>query len=80
MLPITFYNIGLNYKFYGTTPIINNIGSARSGSVIIFKSDIYYYLVALQTLLQAIAFKVMLNKQFTIYLFPIFGTWFTSYK
>ena len=66
MLPTTFYNIGLNYKFYGTTPIINNIGRAKGGSAIIVKTDIYHELVALQTPLQAIAVKVVFKKQLTI--------------
>ena len=38
MLPTTLYNIGLKYKFYGTTPVINNIDKAKVGSVIIVKN------------------------------------------
>ena len=66
MLPTTFYNIGLNYRFYGTTPIINNIGRAKGGSAIIVKTDIYHELLALQTPLQAVAVKVVFKKQLTI--------------
>ena len=66
MLPTTFYNIGLNYRFYGTIPIINNIGRAKGGSAIIVKTDIYHELLALQTPLQAVAVKVVFKKQLTI--------------
>ena len=34
MLSTNNYNFGLNYKFYGTTPIFNNIGRAKGGSAI----------------------------------------------
>ena len=40
MLPTTFFNIGLNYRFYCTVPIINNIGRAKGGSAIIVKTNI----------------------------------------
>ena len=59
MLPTTFYNIGLNYKFYGTTPIINNMDKIKGGSSITVKTDICHELVALQTPLQAIVVKVV---------------------
>ena len=62
MLPTNFYNIGLNYKFYGTTPIINNISRTKGGSSIIVKTDICHELVALQTSIQAIAVKVVFKK------------------
>ena len=67
ILPTTFFNIGLNYRFYGTTPVINNIGRAKGGSAIIVRTDIYHELVALQTPLQTITVKVVFKNQLTIY-------------
>ena len=66
--------VGLNYKFYGTSPIFNNIGRSKGGSAIIVKSNISHNIVGLQTALQAIAVRVVLCKQLTIcslYLEPI---------
>ena len=50
MLTTTFVN-GVNYKSYGTTTIINNVGKAKSSFVIIVESDIRPDLVALQKIL-----------------------------
>ena len=54
MLCITFYKIGLFYKFNGTNPVINNISRNEGCSAIIIKTNICHTLVALQTALQTI--------------------------
>ena len=74
MLPTTFCNTCLNYNFYIIVPIINTIGKTKGGSAIIVKSNTCHDLVALKTLLQVIAVKVVMNKRLTIcflYLKPI---------
>ena len=66
MLNSITYNIGLNYKFYGSVPEININNRAKGGSAIIVKSNISHEYIPLRTTLQAVAIKVVLKKQYTI--------------
>ena len=61
------YNIGLNYKFYGSTPIINhNNNRPLGGAAIIVKNNISHQEVQLRTTLQAVAIRATLKKEYTI--------------
>ena len=58
------YNLGLNYSFYGSLPVLGN--RATGGSAIVVKSNITHEFLPLRTAIQAVAIKVTLKKQYTI--------------
>ena len=66
MLNSISYNVGMNYKFYGSIPEANNINRARGGSAIVIKSNVSHDYIPLDTTLQAVAVRVVLKKRYTI--------------
>ena len=66
MLSSFNYNVGLNYKFYGSEPTFAIDNRAKGGAAIVVKSSISHNPVPLNTDLQAVAVKVVLGKQYTI--------------
>ena len=66
MLNSISYNAGLNYKFYGSIPELSADNRAKGGAAIIVKSNVSHDYVPLRTVLQAVAIKVVFEKQYTI--------------
>ena len=64
-IPTACYNIGLNYCFYGSTPVINN-NRPSGGAAIVVKKNISHHQIPLRTTLQAVAIKASFKKCYTI--------------